>query len=334
MSDPNGAEAGVKFLADNKTKEGVITLSSGLQYKVLEEGPGLESPKASTPCECHYKGRLLDGSEFDSSYKRGTPTTFAPNQVIKGWTEAMQMMVEGDKWEMYIPYELAYGASGKPPKIPAAATLVFIMEILKIKGETTSRVKPFPEWTAEEQALWLEKDESACQKWRESRVTAWDGGDEKLKKAHPEKEAFNEWLDKQCLSSKNKSLWKRTRTATKKASAAANAPAKPPGLTAETARKLLDKALEAFKVPANKEKLADIVKECEGAENAGMMKMMKLMPAVQGMMGDTLKEFGFGEGDLMTVTMQVQGFAAQDPSIAEDVGKLMKAVQGDLSGFM
>ena len=101
MSDPNGDEAGVAFLAKNKDAEGVITLPSGLQYKVLEEGAGLEHPTVSTPCECHYAGRLLDGNEFDSSYKRGTPTTFAPNQVIKGWTEAMQLMVQGDKWEMY-----------------------------------------------------------------------------------------------------------------------------------------------------------------------------------------------------------------------------------------
>ena len=103
MSDPNGAEAGAAFLAANKDKDGVITLASGLQYKVLEEGAGMEHPTVSTPCECHYAGRLLDGTEFDSSYKRGTPTTFAPNQVIKGWTEAMQLMVQGDKWEMYIP---------------------------------------------------------------------------------------------------------------------------------------------------------------------------------------------------------------------------------------
>ena len=95
---------GDKFLAENKLKEGVITLPSGLQYKVLEEGAGLEHPLVSTPCACHYAGRLIDGTEFDSSYKRGTPTTFAPNQVIKGWTEAMQLMVQGDKWEMCTPH--------------------------------------------------------------------------------------------------------------------------------------------------------------------------------------------------------------------------------------
>ena len=95
---------GEAFLAENKLKDGVITLPSGLQYKVLEEGAGLEHPLVSTPCACHYAGRLIDGTEFDSSYKRGTPTTFAPNQVIKGWTEAMQLMVQGDKWEMCTPH--------------------------------------------------------------------------------------------------------------------------------------------------------------------------------------------------------------------------------------
>merc|ERR1719190_264952 len=99
----------------------------------------MEHPQASTPCECHYAGRLVDGTEFDSSYKRGAPTTFAPNQVIKGWTEAMQKMVEGDKWELCIPMEMAYGPAGRPPKIPPAATLIFEMEIMKIKGPTVPR---------------------------------------------------------------------------------------------------------------------------------------------------------------------------------------------------
>merc|ERR1712070_951518 len=136
MADPNGKEAGVAFLAENASKPGVITLPSGLQYKVLKEGGGLEHPTVSTPCDCHYAGRLLDGTQFDSSYDRGTPTTFAPNQVIKGWTEAMQLMVVGDKWEMYIPSELGYGDSGSPPKIKGGDVLVFTMEIIKIKGDS------------------------------------------------------------------------------------------------------------------------------------------------------------------------------------------------------
>merc|ERR1719230_2436356 len=88
-----------------------------------------------SPCECHYEGTLINGNEFDSSYKRGSPTSFAPNQVIKGWTEAMQLMVEGDKWQMYIPSELGYGDGGSGAKIKGGDVLIFNMEILKINGE-------------------------------------------------------------------------------------------------------------------------------------------------------------------------------------------------------
>lgn len=91
-------EEGLKFLEDNKSKEGVVVLPSGLQYKVLNKGSGAHHPTVSSPCLCHYSGQLIDGTVFDSSYERGSPTTFAPNQVIKGWTEAMQLMVEGDKF--------------------------------------------------------------------------------------------------------------------------------------------------------------------------------------------------------------------------------------------
>jgi len=282
MSDPNGAEAGEAFLKDNASKDGVITLPSGLQYKVLSEGGGVEHPTVSTPCECHYAGRLLDGTEFDSSYKRGTPSTFAPNQVIKGWTEAMQLMVVGDKWEMYIPYNLAYGASGKPPKIPAKACLIFVMEIVKIKGETVPKTN-YPEWTAEELALWLDKDEAACQTWREGRLKKWEDGDAKLTATYPTREELDAWLDSTCLGSRNKSLWKRTRAAKKKAAAAAAAPAAPatpaapaaPTLTKETARSLLTEAMAGLS--KEKEKLTAIIKECDAGppESAGMMKMMK-----------------------------------------------------------
>merc|ERR1711934_887455 len=133
-------EAGTKYLAENKKKEGVITLPSGLQYKVLKKGSGAHHPTKDSPCECHYEGTLIDGTEFDSSYKRGSPTTFAPNQVIKGWTEAMQLMVEGGKWEMYIPSDLAYGESGSPPKIPGGSALIFRMEIIKIKGDKVDAI--------------------------------------------------------------------------------------------------------------------------------------------------------------------------------------------------
>jgi len=131
-------EIGKKFLEENKNKDGVVTLPSGLQYKVLRTGSGTDHPTEDSPCECHYEGRVAQdwpsGETFDSSYARGEPTTFAPNQVIKGWTEAMQLMVEGDKWEMYIPSELGYGESGSPPKIGGGDVLVFTMEILKING--------------------------------------------------------------------------------------------------------------------------------------------------------------------------------------------------------
>jgi len=136
---PALADKNTDFLAENKKKDGVVTLPSGLQYKVLRKGDGAAHPTVSSPCECHYKGTLIDGTQFDSSYDRGSPTTFAPNQVIKGWTEAMQLMVEGDKWEMTIPYNLAYGERGMPPQIPPKATLVFVMEILKIKGASVPK---------------------------------------------------------------------------------------------------------------------------------------------------------------------------------------------------
>jgi len=134
---------GVKFLDENKGKDGVITLPSGLQYKVLRSGDGDSHPTADSSCECHYEGRTAQSyaedpegksNKFDSSYDRGSPTSFAPNQVIGGWTEAMQLMVEGDKWEMYIPSELGYGDRGSPPKIGGGDVLVFTMEIIKIKG--------------------------------------------------------------------------------------------------------------------------------------------------------------------------------------------------------
>jgi FKBP-type peptidyl-prolyl cis-trans isomerase FklB len=209
MADPNGKEAGAKFLEENKTKDRVVTLPSGLQYKVLKEGRGTDHPTVSTPCECHYAGKLLDGSQFDSSYSRGQPTTFAPNQVIKGWTEAMQLMVQGDKWEMYIPYNLAYGENGKPPKIPPAACLIFTMEIMKIKGATVPAKIDFPEWTEEQLKLWEEKDEAQITGWVEAKEKEWEEG--KLKEKYPTRDEFDEWLKVQSKKAKDKSLWKRTR---------------------------------------------------------------------------------------------------------------------------
>jgi len=113
----------------------VIRLRSGLQYKVLNSGTGMHHPALNSPTSCHYEGTLIDGTKFDSSYDRGSPATFEPQQVIKGWTEVMQKMVEGDKWELYIPSELAYGDHGSPPKIGGGDALIFIMEIIEIKGD-------------------------------------------------------------------------------------------------------------------------------------------------------------------------------------------------------
>jgi len=139
-SDPEAKAFGEKFLAENNLKEGVVTLASGLQYKVLCAGDGGSHPLPNSPCLCHYEGRCAKdwpaGKKFDSSYDRGSPTAFAPNQVIGGWTEAMQLMVEGDKWEMYIPSNLAYGDSGRVP-----GCLVFTMEIIKIQGGSKPKVK-------------------------------------------------------------------------------------------------------------------------------------------------------------------------------------------------
>lgn len=127
-------EAGLKFLAENREKPGVVTLPSGLQYKKIVEGTGHYHPLPSTSCSCHYEGTLIDGTKFDSSYDRGEPTSFAPNQVIPGWTEAMQLMVQGDKWELYIPSDLGYGDRGSPPKIPGGSVLIFTMEIIEMVG--------------------------------------------------------------------------------------------------------------------------------------------------------------------------------------------------------
>merc|ERR1712139_93634 len=111
--------------------------------------------------------------------------------------------------EMYIPMELAYGPGGKPPKIPPAATLIFQMEIMKVKGASVPKQIDFPEWTKEQLALWEEKDEASCQKWRETKEKEWTDG--KLKEKYPAREEFDVWLDKQCQAAKNKSLWKRPR---------------------------------------------------------------------------------------------------------------------------
>jgi FKBP-type peptidyl-prolyl cis-trans isomerase len=127
-----GREKGEAFLAENAKKEGVKVLPSGLQYRVIKEGTGKQPTKSDT-VSVHYKGTLIDGREFDSSYKRGEPAEFGVTQVIKGWTEILQLMKEGAKYEVYIPWQLAYGAQGAGGLIGPHETLVFEVELLKVK---------------------------------------------------------------------------------------------------------------------------------------------------------------------------------------------------------
>jgi FKBP-type peptidyl-prolyl cis-trans isomerase FklB len=126
------AETGEKFLAENKGKEGVKTTASGLQYKVIQEGKG-ESPKATDTVVTNYRGTLINGTEFDSSYKRGEPASFPVNRVIKGWTEALQMMKPGSKYQLFVPAELAYGERGAGGEIGPNETLIFEVELLEVK---------------------------------------------------------------------------------------------------------------------------------------------------------------------------------------------------------
>ena len=125
-------EAGERYLADNAKREGVTVLPSGLQYEVLRSAIG-RKPMATDTVECHYEGRLIDGTVFDSSYKRGQTATFGLNQVIKGWTEGVQLMAEGAKYRLFIPYNLAYGTHGAGQQIPPYAALVFDIELIKVK---------------------------------------------------------------------------------------------------------------------------------------------------------------------------------------------------------
>lgn len=124
-------EQSQKFLETNKAKDGVKTTASGLQYEVVSEGKG-KSPTTADRVTVHYTGKLVDGTVFDSSVQRGQPATFRVNQVIPGWTEALQLMQEGDKWVLYIPYSLGYGERGSPPQIPPFSTLIFEVELMKV----------------------------------------------------------------------------------------------------------------------------------------------------------------------------------------------------------
>jgi FKBP-type peptidyl-prolyl cis-trans isomerase FklB len=129
-AEPN-KKAGVAFLEENKKKDGVITLPSGLQYKILTAGTG-PKPTANDKVKCHYAGSLIDGKVFESSYNSGQPVVFGVGQVIRGWTEALQLMPTGSKWRLFIPSDMAYGDSGSGP-IPPGSTLIFDVELIDIE---------------------------------------------------------------------------------------------------------------------------------------------------------------------------------------------------------
>jgi FKBP-type peptidyl-prolyl cis-trans isomerase FklB len=134
LADQANAQAkqqGTTFLEENKKRANVVTLESGLQYEVMNEGTG-RSPKLTDKVKCHYEGTFIDGSVFDSSIRAGKPAEFGVNQVIAGWTEALQLMKEGSKWRLWIPYNLAYGEQGYGNAIPPYSTLVFEVELLKV----------------------------------------------------------------------------------------------------------------------------------------------------------------------------------------------------------
>jgi len=139
-AEPN-KKIGEEYLTANKTKEGVVTLPSGLQYKILTEGTG-PKPSAADTVVCNYRGTLISGTEFDSSYKRGQPLSIQVNRVIKGWTEALQLMSVGSKWQLFIPSDLGYGDGGQPPTIGPGATLIFEVELISIQGKDKTEAPP------------------------------------------------------------------------------------------------------------------------------------------------------------------------------------------------
>ena len=134
---------GAAFLAANKSKPGVVTLPSGLQYKIITAGTG-PKPTASDTVVCNYRGTLINGKEFDSSYKRGQPATFPLNGVIKGWTEALQLMPVGSKWQLFIPSDLAYGERSPSPDLGPDSTLIFEVELLSIQSKDAGNKTPQP----------------------------------------------------------------------------------------------------------------------------------------------------------------------------------------------
>ena len=141
-SEKNKKE-GEEFLTANKAKPGVVTLPSGLQYKIMQAGTG-PKPTATDSVSCNYRGTLIDGTEFDSSYKRGQPTTFPVSGVIKGWTEALQLMPVGSKWQLFVPAPLAYGDRAASAVIGPDATLIFEVELLSIQEKSAAKTPATP----------------------------------------------------------------------------------------------------------------------------------------------------------------------------------------------
>ncbi|HRE32344.1 MAG TPA: FKBP-type peptidyl-prolyl cis-trans isomerase [Candidatus Berkiella sp.] len=140
LASKNLAE-GEKFLTENKKQKGIVTLPSGLQYRIIKEGKGYE-PKATDTVVTHYRGKLINGTEFDSSYSRGEPAKFAVNGVIPGWVEALQLMKPGAKWELFVPAKLAYGENGVGQLIGPNSTLLFEVELLNVEGANNTASAP------------------------------------------------------------------------------------------------------------------------------------------------------------------------------------------------
>jgi FKBP-type peptidyl-prolyl cis-trans isomerase FklB len=180
-------KAGEEFLAANKTKEGVVTLPSGLQYKVIKQGDG-PKPTTNDTVVTHYRGTLLDGTEFDSSYSRGEPAQFVVTRVIKGWTEALQLMPVGSKWQLFIPSEIAYGAAGSPPKIGPNSTLIFEIELISVKPTLSPQKPAQPVVTSD-----IIKVPSKAEMDKGAKIEVLKPADvEKLQKAEAEKKAAKE----------------------------------------------------------------------------------------------------------------------------------------------